>query len=147
MSCGEVRRELERLGLLLLQDKKLPSVATIFGGGKAMSGSWWGHPCGQEMFRCLNDIEDIAVTTRLIAGKVTFVHKRLWPALAGARIAIESDVHTDSGRHEKRVESSAKWSKRLRVKPLASASAARQELEAAATAMGAPLSSLPWRGR
>ncbi len=52
MRCDEVRRELERLGLLLLQDKKLPSVATIF-AGRPMAGSWWGHPLGQEMFRCL----------------------------------------------------------------------------------------------
>jgi hypothetical protein len=144
MSCAKVRRSLERLGLLLLQDKKLPSVATIF-AGEPMAKSWWSHPRGNEMFRCLNEIEDEVLATRLINGKVTFVHRRLWPALAGAGVAIETSVHTESGRHEKRVESSASWSKRLKVKPLAER-ASQEAFEAAAAELGAPLSSLPWRG-
>ncbi len=143
MKCDEVRRELERLGLLLLQDKKLPSVATIF-AGQPMAGSWWGHPLGREMFRCLASLEDEALATRLINRKVTFVHKRLWPALAASGIAIEYDVHTESGRHEKRVESSKAWAKRLNVKPLASAASGRRAIEAAAAALGAPLSALTW---
>lgn len=144
MRCDDVRRELERLGILLLQDKNLPSVATIF-AGEPMAKSWWGHPLGQEMFQCLESLEDEALATRLINRKVTFVHKRLWPALAAAGVAIEYDVHTESGRHEKRVEPSKVWAKRLNVKPLASPSAGRTAIEAAATALGAPLSALTLR--
>ncbi len=145
-SCAEVLRSLERFGLLLLQDRKLPSVATIFGGGP-MSKSWWSHPRGHEMFRCLESVEDVSLTTRLINGKVTYVHKRLWPALAAAGIAIEDDVHTESGRHEKRVEPSKSWMKRLSVKRLASSAEGRAALEAAAAALGAPSSALPWHGQ
>ncbi|HSP13919.1 MAG TPA: hypothetical protein VLV78_04115 [Thermoanaerobaculia bacterium] len=144
MSCAEVRRSLERFGLLLLQDKELPSVATIFGGGP-MSKSWWSHPRAQEMFRCLASIEDDVLATRLINGKVTFVHRRLWPALAASGVAIENNVHTESGRHEKRIEPGKSWMKRLEVKPLPSKEAGQSALEEAAATFGAPLSSLPWR--
>ena len=143
MSCAKVRRDLEKFGLLLLQDKKLPSIATII-AGEPMSKSWWSHPRSQEMFNCLEAIEDEALTTRLIGGKVTFVHKRLWPALAAAKMPVEDSVHTESGRHEKRVESSRVWSKRMRVTPLESAAEGRAAIESAAAALGATLSALPW---
>ncbi len=127
MNCDDVRRELERLGLLLLQDKNLPSVATIFAGGP-MPGSWWSHPRSHEMFRCLASLDDIAVVTRLVKGKVTYVHNRLWPGLAAAGVAIEDEVHTESGRHEKRLEPSDAWAKRLGVAP---SDKVRAELEKA----------------
>jgi hypothetical protein len=127
MSCDEVRRELERLGLLLLQDKQLPSVATIFAGGP-ISGSWWSHPRSHEMFWCLATLEEVAVVTRLVKGKVTYVHRRLWPALAAAGVPIEDEVHTASGRHEKRIEPADAWAKRLGVTP---APEGRAELETA----------------
>jgi hypothetical protein len=74
--------ELKRLGLLLLADNKLPSITT-FVAGKPIRGSWWGHPKGREIFRVvcqIADHPDVAVT-KLISGKVTFVHRKLWPAL------------------------------------------------------------------
>ena len=80
MSCADVRRLLERHGVLLLQDKKLPSVAGTI-AGQTLSVSWWSHPRAQEIFQCLGQLEDEAVATRLIGRKVTWVHKRLWPEL------------------------------------------------------------------
>ena len=70
-------------GLLLLQDKKLPSAVGII-TGERVAGSWWSHPRAHEIFRRLEELEtegDV-VATKLIGGKVTFVHRRLWPALA-----------------------------------------------------------------
>src|SRR5829696_294437 len=81
MGCAEVRRRLEQYGLLLLQDKKLPSVAGII-VGETLSRSWWSHPRAQEIFACLEKIEDEVLSTKLIARKVTFIHRRLWPAIA-----------------------------------------------------------------
>jgi hypothetical protein len=81
----EVRAALERAGLLLLQDPRLPSVATLVAGGP-VKGSWWGHPAGRAIFRiasALDDDEDVT-TAKLLAGKVTFVHRRLFAALAAA---------------------------------------------------------------
>ncbi len=53
---------------------------------------------------------------RLIDGKVTFVHRRLWPALVRAakrfpkkQLAQVDEVHTDSGRHVASEVAFPKW--------------------------------------
>ena len=76
-----VDRALQHYGLLLQQDKKLPSVAGLI-AGEALSTSWWSHPKAQAIFAALerlSDRDDVLVS-RLIAGKVTYVYKTLWPA-------------------------------------------------------------------
>jgi hypothetical protein len=73
-----LERALAKHGLLLLQDKKLPSAVGVI-TGEVVPGSWWSHPRAQEIFRQLEKLD--AVTTKLISGKVTFVHERLLPAL------------------------------------------------------------------
>ena len=69
-------------GLLLQQDKRLPDVATAV-AGEPIRGSWWAHPRAHAIFACLSELEQHPDTlaTKLIAGKVTFIHRRLWPAL------------------------------------------------------------------
>ena len=163
--CDSVRRRLEEIGLLLLQDKKLPSVAGIF-TGETLTRSWWSHPRAHEIFRCLGQLENEALVTRLIAGKVTYVHRRLWPAFlavatsneswqrpaSGAtprelqqRLAVHAEeVHTASGRHEVRIESWNDWAKRMRVQPLADLASARAAIEHAARILGATERMLPW---
>ncbi len=81
----EIRQALERSGLLLLQDARLPSLATLVAGGP-VKGSWWGHPAGREIFRVASALDDDGdvTTAKLLAGKVTFVHRRLFAALAAA---------------------------------------------------------------
>ncbi len=83
-----VRAELERWGLLLLQDPRLPSLATLIAGGP-IKGSWWGHASGGDIFRVAGALEEETVAAKLIDGKVTFVHRRLWPALAAVGSAGE----------------------------------------------------------
>jgi len=59
-----------------------PSL-TEFITGESLKGSWWGHVKGPEIFRLSRAIRqspDI-LTCRLAAGKITYVHRRLWPAL------------------------------------------------------------------
>ena len=73
-----LERALAKHGLLLLQDKKLPSAVGII-TGEAVSGSWWSHPRANEIFREVEELD--AVAAKLISGKVTFVHERLLPAL------------------------------------------------------------------
>jgi hypothetical protein len=87
VSCAAVHQNLESYGLLLLQDAKLVSVVGIIAG--KLSRSWWDHPRGQEIFDCLAGLDDIAIATKLIAGKVTFVGRRLWPALYAVGSANE----------------------------------------------------------
>lgn len=83
-----VKAELRRRGLLLLQDAKVASVATLV-AGEAIRGSWWGHPRSREIYARLVELADDTdvIATRLIAKKVTFVHRKLWPALIGVAMS------------------------------------------------------------
>ncbi|HET7778064.1 MAG TPA: hypothetical protein VFL07_05890, partial [Rudaea sp.] len=76
--------------------------------GEPVRGNWWSHPRSRTIFaatRAVRDSPDVLVC-RLVDGRITFVHRRLWPALvriAGrldpARIARLHEVHGASGRH------------------------------------------------
>lgn len=60
----------------------LPSVVAAVVGGP-VRGSWWGHPAGKRIYACLVALSESneVVGARLAAGKVTLVHRALWPAL------------------------------------------------------------------
>ena len=85
----------------------VPALAEAIAGGK-LRGSWWGHPRGREIFRAtraVRDSDDILVC-RLIDRKITYVHRRLWPALVRVspgiernRLAATREEHTPSGAH------------------------------------------------
>jgi hypothetical protein len=89
----------------------LPNLAEAV-AGEAIRGSWWGHPRGHEIYDVLQEIDASPefVATRLVNGKVTLVHRRLWPALVrladrfdpSALASVRSE-HLPSGRH-RRVE-------------------------------------------
>ena len=85
----------------------VPSLAQEI-AGEPIKGSWWAHPKSQEIYkltRALRDNDDILVC-RLIDGKLTFVHRRLWPSLVAAaahfprrNLSLIREKHTKSGRH------------------------------------------------
>jgi hypothetical protein len=85
----------------------VPNLAEAVAGGP-IRGSWWGHAQGKEIFwltRAVRDSPDVLVC-RLMGGKVTYVHRRLWPAVVrlarvfGPRkLAALREVHTPGGRH------------------------------------------------
>lgn len=76
--------------------------------GAPVKGSWWAHPQGKRIFAILEAVKaspDILVC-RMIQGKITLVHRRLWPQLVrvAARFTPEqlaqiAERHTASGRH------------------------------------------------
>jgi len=86
--------------------------------GERIRGSWWSHPKGQEIFRltrAVRDSEEVLVC-RLLGHKVTYVHRRLWPALvrladgfARDDLAALHEIHTSGGRHELRVVPFPRW--------------------------------------
>jgi hypothetical protein len=95
----------------------VPSVAEAV-AGEPIRGSWWGHQRGHDIFRALSAIDDSAdvLCFKLVAGKVTFVHRRMWPALVCLadeigrdRLAAIKQEHTDSGAHRNIVTPFPDW--------------------------------------
>jgi hypothetical protein len=86
--------------------------------GEIVRGSWWGHAQGKRIFAALRELEesDDVLTCRVVAGKRTFVHARLWPALVrcaarfpGERLAWTREEHTASGKHVRRDVAFPAW--------------------------------------
>jgi hypothetical protein len=92
---AKVLAALARHGLLLKQDKALPSVVGLV-TGEALASSWWNHPFAHDILALLEALSDRpdAVETKLIGGKVTFVSKTLWPALLGVATSDEAWQHS-----------------------------------------------------
>ncbi len=187
-ATNKILDALSNAGLLLNQDKRLTNVVTLL-TGESVSKSWWSHPRGRLIFAVMEDLSEHpdVLFTKLLNGKVTLLHRRLWPAFLAAALANEpwqtrglsshgqqllaslntskgpikssgpavkelevrllahaSQVHTESGRHELMVEPWPVWSQRAGVKRLRSLALAKEQLEQAAQAIGAPRSALPW---
>lgn len=66
--------------LLMLHDAALPSVTTAI-AGEPIAGSWWGHPAGALIFNVLERIDEDVAFPKLVRGKVTLLHRSLWPEL------------------------------------------------------------------
>ena len=69
-------------GLLFLSDPKRRNAIQIL-TGEYPRGSWWSHPAAHRIYAVLQEVEahpDL-LSAKLLSGKVTFVHRRLWPAL------------------------------------------------------------------
>ncbi len=118
MTVSEALKLVEKQGILLESAHgPIPNLAESVVGAP-IRGGWWGHPRGQEIFaitRAMRQSRDILVC-RLIAGKITYVHRRLWPALARlskevglAKLAVVTETHTTSGRHEVTETPFAEW--------------------------------------
>ena len=82
------------------------------------AGSWWAHPQGRHVFRVLQAVTESAqvLVCRLVGGKLTLVHRRLWPALVRvapcfppASLAQVRQVHTASGRHVNELNPYPTW--------------------------------------
>ena len=80
-AVGRVREALDRHGILPAHDATIPSVSNLV-AGRPIRGSWWGDPAGRQIYLVLNTIGDDVAWPKLLGGKVTLVHRRLWPSLA-----------------------------------------------------------------
>jgi hypothetical protein len=59
-----------------------PSLVGEIAGGP-VRGSWWGHPKGALMYDLANVLHNSSdvLAVKLVEGKVTFIHRALWPSL------------------------------------------------------------------
>jgi hypothetical protein len=100
----------EQHGVVLASARgPVPSVAEAI-AGEPIVGSWWSHPKAQVIFDALSSIDDSEDIRcfKLIDGKITFVHRRNWPALAKLaeagvvtreRVASIVQEHMPTGEH------------------------------------------------
>ena len=85
----------------------VPNLAETV-AGERIRGGWWGHAKGRNIFaatRAVRNSPDVLVC-RLLGGKVTYIHRRLWPAvvrladkLNKTSLAAIREEHTASGSH------------------------------------------------
>jgi len=75
--------QLKRHGLLLLNDTALPNLCALV-VRERVRGSWWAHPQAQEIFDVYDALEDHpdVLISKLVSGKVTYVHRQFWPYVA-----------------------------------------------------------------
>lgn len=69
-------------GILLESDALLPCVTRII-VGRRLRNSWWAHPRANVIYDVLNRLyhHREVLTTKLVGGKATLIHKKLWPAV------------------------------------------------------------------
>ncbi len=109
---------IRRHGIVLESGRgPVPNLAEAV-AGTPIRGSWWGHAKGQEIFRLTRAVRDSGdvLVCRLVGHKITYVHRRLWPALvrladvfARDNLAALREIQTPQGRHELRVVPFPRW--------------------------------------
>jgi hypothetical protein len=73
--------------VMLASHGVLPSLVTAI-AGEHVRGTWWSHAHGKLIFNLASQLEDYALVTKLVEGKVTFIAPRLVPAF----LAIVNDA-------------------------------------------------------
>src|SRR5262245_30823367 len=95
----------------------VPSLAEAI-AGEPIRGSWWGHAKGRIIFRAAKAVSESPeiLVCKLIDGKVTYVHRRLWPALVKLaprfrkeQLARVWDEHSERGLHESKQIAFPEW--------------------------------------
>ena len=109
MTPAEALAFVERHGVVLEAARRAGIVSLADAvAGEPIRGSWWAHPASRAIFaatRAVRDAPEILVC-RLVEGRISFVHRRLWPALArlaerfpATDLARLHEVHTAGGAH------------------------------------------------
>jgi hypothetical protein len=143
VNTADALRFVEQHGVVLesARHARVPALAEAIAGAP-IRGSWWSHPKGREIFaatRAAREAPDVLVC-RIVDGKVSFAHERVWPALVKLAnefprkdLARIRETHTESGAH--RVENVAfpKWV------PAKTAASAERMSDADARAALAPM--------
>lgn len=109
MNEREVLKLVEQNGIMLESARGKTSSLVAQIAGEVISGSWWSHPKSQLIFaltRTVREAEQVLVC-RLLHGKITYVHRRLWAALVKvaedlppSSLSSVRELHSAKGRHE-----------------------------------------------
>ena len=118
MTAAEALVFIEQHGVVLASANGPVPRLTEAIAGEPIKGSWWGHPKGQQIFLILEAVteSEVVLVCRLVKGKITLVHRRLWPALVRLaksfspdQIAQVKQEHTSSGRHVNKEVPFPRW--------------------------------------
>lgn len=118
MKAHDPIKFVEKHGVVLESAKgSCPNLAEEI-GGEPIHGNWWGHEKGRAIFwatRTVRISSDVLVC-RLLDGKVTYIHRRLWPAIVRladlldrTKLAAIHEKHKPSGAHKVRLIPFPKW--------------------------------------
>ncbi len=81
---------LRELGVLLETDRAFPSLVALMAGAP-VKGTWWAHPLANDIYmmgqRLMDHSEVLFI--KLLSGKTTYLHRRLWPQLVAIAVARE----------------------------------------------------------
>jgi hypothetical protein len=118
ISAADALAFIEAQGVVLVAGRgPVPRLVEVI-LGEPIKGSWWAHPASHGIFAVLQAVEESQdlLVCRLVEGKVTLVHRRLWPALvrlerrfAPEQLAQIHQEHTPSGKHVNRVVEFPDW--------------------------------------
>ena len=110
----------EKHGIVLASAKgPVPNVAEAV-AGEPIVGSWWAHRKGRAIFAALSEIDDSPDVRcfKLVDGKVTFAHRKIWPALvrlgnegviATEQLSSVQQEHMPTGEHRNIVTPFPEW--------------------------------------
>ena len=109
MTTAQALAFVKRHGIVLESARgPVPSLAATV-AGEPIYGGWWSHSKGNEIFRLSRAIRESpeVLVCRIVGGKVTFVHRHLWPALvlladrfSKKSLAAIKEIHTPAGKHK-----------------------------------------------
>lgn len=109
LELGAAADRVRQHGLVLESAKgPLPRLVELI-AEEPVRGSWWSHPGSHHIFVVLNGLRerDDILVFRLVRGKLTYAHRRVWPALVALagqidqhRLAAIQEIHSPHGHHE-----------------------------------------------
>ena len=117
-SAAEALAFVREHGVVLASAKGTVPRLTEAITGKPIVGSWWTHPQSHRIYAILQAVtgSEQVLVCRLINGKITLVHRRLWPVLVRLaerfvpeQLAKVREEHTSSGRHISREVPFPQW--------------------------------------
>jgi hypothetical protein len=105
-------------GMVLVSAKGPAPRLTEAIAGETIKGSWWAHPKSHQIFAILQQLDDSPdiLVCRFLGGRVTYIHRRLWPAIVKLASHFRADQlaqvrqeHTATGRHVNHIVEYPKW--------------------------------------
>jgi hypothetical protein len=122
LAAGEDRLDpiqfIDRHGIVLeAAHGPRPNLAEAVAGAP-IHGNWWNHKNGRAIFKATREARDSdqVLVCRLLAGKITYIHRRLWPAIVCLANLLDKktigalrEVHSTSGQHRVRTIPFPRW--------------------------------------